>query len=450
MTETTWTATTIALSKLKPWERNPKRISKAHAARLLDLWERLGQFQTIAIGPGGEVYDGHQRLSVLKAKHGGSYVVQVLQASRPLTEAEREELTIAAHSGTTGSWDWDALAGWDVGNLTAWGLDEELLKDWNAGATALREMLAAEAAPTGEDPGPQVDKAAELQAKWQTATGQLWQLGEHRLICGDCTDKAVVERVMGGEKARCAVTSPPYSNQRDYEVGDFDWQKLARGFSTCLFGILGDPGDAIVNLGLEYRGGKLNPYWNEWLDYCASIGHPIYGWYVWDKGSGFPGEWNGRLAPAHEWVFHFSNGRKSANKWIETTGESAKRGASGKRFRQKDGSLNEITSPDKIGQPFKVPDSVVRITREMARGVHTQAHPAVFPVEFAEFLIQTWSDPGGIVYEPFSGSGTTLIACERLGRRCRACEIEPSYVGVALERWATMTGQTPVLVDGAS
>ena len=144
MTETTWTATTITLSKLKPWERNPKRISKAHAARLLDLWERLGQFQTIAIGPGGEVYDGHQRLSVLKAKHGGGYVVQVLQASRPLTEAEREELTIAAHSGTTGSWDWDALAGWDVENLTAWGLDEELLKDWNAGATALREMLAAE------------------------------------------------------------------------------------------------------------------------------------------------------------------------------------------------------------------------------------------------------------------------------------------------------------------
>jgi len=190
MTETTWTATTIALSKLKPWERNPKRISKAHAARLLDLWERLGQFQTIAIGPAGEVYDGHQRLSVLKAKHGGSYVVQVLQASRPLTEAEREELTIAAHSGTTGSWDWDALAGWDVGNLTAWGLDEELLSDWNAGATALREMLAAEAAPTGEDPGPQVDKAAELQAKWQTATGQLWQLG--RVVkcpkCGRLTD----------------------------------------------------------------------------------------------------------------------------------------------------------------------------------------------------------------------------------------------------------------------
>lgn len=179
MTEIIWTPTTVALSTLKPWERNPKRISKAHAARLLELWERMGQFQTVAIGPDGEVYDGHQRLAVLKAKHGAGYMVQALQASRPLTEAEREELTIAAHSGTTGSWDWDALAGWDVDNLTAWGLDEELLKDWNAGATALREMLTAETAATGEDPGPQVDKASELQAKWGVKPGDLWGMGRY-------------------------------------------------------------------------------------------------------------------------------------------------------------------------------------------------------------------------------------------------------------------------------
>ena len=224
MTETTWTATTITLSKLKPWERNPKRISKAHAARLLDLWERLGQFQTIAIGPAGEVYDGHQRLSVLKAKHGGGYVVQVLQASRPLTEAEREELTIAAHSGTTGSWDWDALAGWDVGNLTAWGLDEELLSDWNAGATALREMLAAEAAPTGEDPGPQLDRAGELREKWHVEPGQVWQVGRHRVMCGNSNDKAAVDMLMGGAQIDGICTDPPY---------DLDAASVADAFSLC-------------------------------------------------------------------------------------------------------------------------------------------------------------------------------------------------------------------------
>jgi DNA modification methylase len=82
----------------------------------------------------------------------------------------------------------------------------------------------------------------------------------------------------------------------------------------------------------------------------------------------------------------------------------------------------------------------------MARGVHTQSHPAVFPPELAEFAAQTWSDAGAIVYDPFLGSGTTLIACERLGRRCRAVEIEPSYVGVALERFYQMTGIEPVLL----
>jgi DNA modification methylase len=73
-------------------------------------------------------------------------------------------------------------------------------------------------------------------------------------------------------------------------------------------------------------------------------------------------------------------------------------------------------------------------------------HPAVFPVELPEFAAQTWSDPGATVFDPFLGSGTTLIACERLGRRCRACEIDAGYTAVCLERWHQMTGKTPVLL----
>ena len=139
-----WQPVTVPLSSLTPWERNPKRISKAHARRLLDLWERLGQFQTIAIGPGGEVYDGHQRLSVLKTAYGADYEVKALQSDRPLTEDERAELTISAHSGTTGAWDWDALSGWDAGQLQEWGFDGEALADWRAGVAALDAMLGSE------------------------------------------------------------------------------------------------------------------------------------------------------------------------------------------------------------------------------------------------------------------------------------------------------------------
>ena len=139
-----WTPVDVRLGDLKPWERNPKTISKAHAKRLLELWERLGQFQTIAIGPGGEVYDGHQRLNVLKAAHGVGYTVRALQAERTLTEAEREELTIAAHVGTTGQFDWDALSGWDAGNLQQWGFDAETLDGWRVDTAALDAMLVAD------------------------------------------------------------------------------------------------------------------------------------------------------------------------------------------------------------------------------------------------------------------------------------------------------------------
>jgi len=139
-----WQPVTVPLSSLTPWERNPKRISKSHARRLLELWERLGQFQTVAIGPSGEVYDGHQRLSVLKAAYGGAYEVKALQAERALSEDERAELVISAHSGTVGTWDWDALAGWDAGQLQGWGFDAETLGDWRAGVSALDAMLAAD------------------------------------------------------------------------------------------------------------------------------------------------------------------------------------------------------------------------------------------------------------------------------------------------------------------
>ena len=144
MADVTWQPVTLPLCALVPWDRNPKTISKAHAARLLDLWQRLGQFQTIAIGPAGEVYDGHQRLSVLKAAHGPRFEVAALQSDRALTEKEREELTVAAHVGTTGQFDWEELSGWDVDELQTWGLDAETLQDWNTSAAALATMLGSD------------------------------------------------------------------------------------------------------------------------------------------------------------------------------------------------------------------------------------------------------------------------------------------------------------------
>jgi len=454
---------------MKPFTNNPRKMSARQAKRLKETMTEFGDLSGIVhCLDTDEIIGGNQRSNVAQLMTQKPTITETFdppladgtaelgyfdvggrrftyRAIRGWDADKRTRANLVANAGG-GAWDSDLLANVDASLLQAAGFGQEMLDNARELMAANQALLESEKPPE-VDAEPKIDRAEELRVKWNVESGQMWQLGEHRLICGDCTDAAVVARVMGGERFRLCFTSPPYSNQRTYEIGDFDWLALANGMSDCAFSVGGKPSDLLINLGMSYKDGACEFYWNDWISHCKDLGHPLYGWYVWDKGSGFPGEWSGRLAPSHEFVFHFSIGRVSANKWIKTTGESEKRGTSGKRFRQKDGSMNELASPDTIGQPYKVPDSVIRVGREMARGIHTQTHPAVFSIEFAAFGIRTWSDEGGIVYEPFSGSGTTIIACENLSRKCRAIEISPAYVAVALERWATATGKTPVLMS---
>ncbi len=192
----TWTNTTATLGQLKPWALNPRLSTKAQAKRLLKSWEDLGQFQTIAVSPEWDVYDGHQRLSALLTVHGPEHRVDVRQSDRKLTDGEHRELIMMAHVGAVGSWDWEKLKTWDAPELHEWGMDADALKAWQTDAAALATMLESDKPAPVEDVEPQVDRAEELRVKWGVEAGQLWQLGDHRLICGDCTDRAVVERVM--------------------------------------------------------------------------------------------------------------------------------------------------------------------------------------------------------------------------------------------------------------
>jgi DNA modification methylase len=191
-------------------------------------------------------------------------------------------------------------------------------------------------------------------------------------------------------------------------------------------------------------------YWHKWFEYCASLKWPLFGWYVWDQGSGLPGDWNGRLAPSHEFLFHFSQKRKYLNKWIETKEESRKPRSHNASLRNTNGTVEPVHSPDLIGQSHKIPDSVIRVNREAARGIHTQNHPAVYPIALPAFIMQTFSQENDIVYEPFCGSGTTIIAAERLKRRCYACEIDEKYASVILARWEQETGLKAELVEEVS
>ncbi len=276
--------------------------------------------------------------------------------------------------------------------------DEELAAVAAGGDARLKELLRSLKAPAGEDDSGQVNRAAELQAKWSTATGQLWQLGEHRLICGDCADAAVVARVMGGEKAGCCVTDPPYGINREGITND-DPEGLRALFDGCLAAMPIDDGVLIA-----FQSPRLE--W-VWLDATRAAGwHPErLLWMYKPNDETFP--WRGWLLTS-EAIRASSKGKAE---WLDVHPYS-----------------HDCYSPTTLGQELSDTE-----------GWHASVKPQAVVIDLVKRV-------GGIVYDPFLGSGTTMVAAHRLGRRCFGIEIDPGYCAVTLERMSGL-GVTPILVE---
>ena len=270
-----------------------------------------------------------------------------------------------------------------------------------------------------------------------TVEGDVWLLGRHRLMCGDSTSIDAVEKLMDGQKADLCFTSPPYAQQRDYKKEISDWDALMNGvFASAP---VKDGAQILVNLGLVHEKGRVNPYWDAWLDYMAASGWPLFGWYVWDKGFGTASQNTGRLATSHEFVFHFSKSPHKSNMWVEKKPENV--GSRETAFRQKDGTTKKAMASS---SPTKVADSVIRVSPQMARNIDT-SHPAMFPVALCDYIYKSYSKAGDWIFEPFSGSGTSIIACEGMGMNCAAMELAPEYTDIAVMRWQQFTGQQATL-----
>jgi len=386
MTNIIWTNERRKLKDLKPWERNPRQITKEQARRLAESFDEFGQVETIAISPTDDVYNGHQRLAVLMEKHGGDYEVEVRISSRALTEKEREKLTVYLNKGAAGEWNFDALAnGFEVDELIEWGFrPEELGLDKDYGIEK------------PEDAGAQIDKAEELREKWDVKTGQLWRLGEHRIICGDCTDRAVVERVIGTEKYS-VLTDPPYNIGFNYESIDdkMSQDKYAEFCNLWFENIVSDA------IGTIFSPGPHNERF-----------YPI------PRDRGF---WLKRNATAGASCFHL--------RLVEPLLFY------GKFVSKRTNDLFEYSSG------FTAELKSARV----AAGVVDNYAPAKSMPLWEELIGMLEKDT--LVLDVFSGNGTTIIACERLGRKCRAIEISPAYVAVAIQRWVDTTGGRPELLE---
>jgi len=326
-----------------------------------------------------------------------------------------------------------ALTGFDEGEIEAF-LAEEL-----DGTDASQEP--------GDDEPDTADDIPEISAAPVSRTGDIWAIGAHRLICGDATDRTVVAALMGDATARLCFTSPPYGNQRDYTSGGIDdWGGLMRGVFSHL--PMANDGQVLVNLGLIHRDNEVIPYWDGWLSWMRSQGWRRFAWYVWDQGPGMPGDWQGRLAPSFEFVFHFNRESRKPNKIVpcKHAGQESHLRADGSStaMRGRDGEVGGWTHKGLPTQDTRIPDSVIRVMRHKGKIGQDIDHPAVFPVALPEFVIEAYTDAGDLVFDPFGGSGTTMLAAERTGRVCRSVEIAPEYVDVAIKRFQQNHPAVPV------
>lgn len=393
-TRINWTLQQFKLDELTDYYKNPRSLSEKEFKQLKTSLDKFGMIDKPIVNADSlhTIIGGHQRKHVLEAT--GVKEIECWIPDRELTEREVEELNIRLNKNT-GSWDFDTLANsFELDDLLEWGFDKgELDLD-----------LWADEAP--EDVEPQIDKAEELRVKWGVETGQLWQLGEHRLICGDCTDKAVVERVMGGERADM-VTDPPYGMNLDT-----DWS------------------DAVGSLGSI--GAKNKTAGNK---YAPVIGDDeqfdpthLFDLFTANEMFLFGADYYAEFLP-----------QKNDGSWLVwDKRKESQEDAIGAEFEL-------LWSKNKHKRRVLRHDWFGFLSSKNTKEAQNRLHPTQKPTSLIEDILSQWCK-SELIVDPYLGSGTTLIACERLGRKCRAIEISPAYCAVAIQRWVDVTGKEPVLL----
>ena len=343
--------TSTAINKLKTNPNNPRAIRKDQLDKLvksLREFPEMLEARPIVVDPDFVVLGGNMRLKA--AQLAGLTEVPVYVAS--WEEAKHKEFIIKDNLAF-GEWDWDMLANeWDAEELDDWGLDVPLEDEPTEGLT---------------DP----DDVPEVPEEPTTKPGDLWILGEHRLLCGDSTKAEDVERLMDGATADALVTDPPYGinankqtlgkGKKEFERGgDWDAQK-----------------PDILPL-LTYC--KTQVVWGG--NYFADVLPPSNDWLCWHKKN------DGRSYSEFElaWSNLGKNCRLLSHHW----------------------------------------------------GGENKLHPTMKPVAVMEWCLDMTE---GTIFDPFLGSGSTLIAAEKTGRKCYGMELDPKYCDVIVKRWEDFTGK---------
>lgn len=405
----------IKISDLQLDDHNANKGSERGTYMIRRSLEKLGAGRSILVDKNGRIIAGNKTAEsagdvgiedVILVRTRGNQLVAVMREDLDLDDPTGEARQLAYADNRAGevslTWDVDALQV----DIDA-GVD---LSDWFQ-PLELDDLLPVKAGSSTDAPA-QVDRAEELREKWGVEAGQLWRLPsrtagkEHRVVCGDSTRADVVDRVLNGERVDLVFTDPPYGVNvtgagGNAIAGDISFTAIPLMFAR-LPDILADGAWVYICGGQS----NMSLYSRLFEEYFRQLPRVI----VWDKVRMVMRR-NGYHS-VYEFIYYcFAEG--GGSRWYsERSGEAT--------F-----DIWRVAPPTN--------DERVHLTEK--------------PVELATRAINNTCPRGGVVWEPFLGSASTLIAAENLGRVCRGVEISPGYVAVALERYATAFGIEPELVE---
>ncbi len=402
-----WPATKIEMwpvEDLVPYVRNARTHPEGQVAQIAASMERFGFTIPMLVAEDGTIIAGHGRL--LAAQRLGFTEVPVMVA-RGWSDEDRRLYTLADNRlAETSEWDPDTL------RLELDELQIEVGADALAGigfsTPEIAELIPAilkEAGAGLTDP----DDVPEPEPDPVSRPGDIWELGKHRIICGSSTDKDAVAALLDGAKPHLMVTDPPYGVEYDPE-----WRTRAG---------VGGAGTA--------KGKVLNDDKADWRDAWALFPGDVA--YVWHAGLFAPVVAESliaaRLKPRSQIIWDKGQlvlSRGDYHWQHEPCWYAVREGKTGHWAGDR-----KQTTVWQIDKP-----------RKSETGHGTQK-----PIDCMKRPIENNSKPGDAVYEPFSGSGTTIIAAEMTARRCFAVELNPAYVDIAVKRWQEFTGNEAVLVS---
>lgn len=422
------------IAGLQPYEKNARTHSTAQVEQLCRSITAFGFTNPLLIDEQSRIIAGHGRMQAALALRMTEVPCIILSG---LTDAQRRALILADNKIALNS-------GWDVKLLT-----EELadLKtdgyDLTLTGFSLEEIdaLTPELVPD-KDP----DDAPDVPAEPKTKPGDVWVMGPHRLVCGDSTSIENLDRLMRGELADMVWTDPPYNVAYETkagkiandDLGDKEFRDFLSGAYGCAYAAL-KPGGAIYvahadTEGLNFRatftaaGFKLSGCLI-WRKDSLVLGRSDYQWqhepilYGWKPGS------------AHRWY----GGRKLTT-MIDLNQDAMP-------FKRRDDGKYEI----RLGDTVMVIDGAATIEEVVPSVIHeskpkrSDGHPTMKPVALIERMLRNSARPGDIVLDLFGGSGSTLMAAERLGMCARLSELDPGYCDVIVGRYEAYTGRKAVL-----